>query len=150
MYDVAVIGGGAAAHGAALYAMRYQLQTIMVIEEFGGETATASVVENYPGHVSIDGFALIQSMETQVTKLGAEVLSGKADRVERRRGCFEVGAPLVTAYPRRSRLFADPAQGLASVEALYAALAILGRPRPELLEGYRWASEFLRANPELG
>ncbi len=91
MYDVAVIGGGAAAHGAALYAMRYQLQTIMVIEEFGGETATASVVENYPGHVSIDGFDLIQSMETQVKKLGAEVLSGKADRVERRRGCFEVG-----------------------------------------------------------
>ncbi len=41
MYDVVVIGGGAAAHGAALYAMRYQLQTIMVIEEFGGETATA-------------------------------------------------------------------------------------------------------------
>ena len=51
MHDVAVIGGGAAAHGAALYAMRYQLQTIMVIEEFGGETATASVVENYPGQI---------------------------------------------------------------------------------------------------
>jgi pre-rRNA-processing protein TSR3 len=58
--------------------------------------------------------------------------------------------PLVTAYPRRSRLFEDPEQGLASVEALYAALAILGRPRPELLEGYRWAEEFLAANPQLG
>lgn len=58
--------------------------------------------------------------------------------------------PLVTAYPRRSRLFADPEQGLASVEALYAALAILGRPRPELLAGYRWAEEFLAANPQLG
>jgi len=57
---------------------------------------------------------------------------------------------LVTAYPRRSRIFADPEQGLASVEALYAALAILGRPRPELLAGYRWAEEFLALNPQLG
>jgi pre-rRNA-processing protein TSR3 len=58
--------------------------------------------------------------------------------------------PLETAYPRRSLLFADPAGGLASVEALYAALAFLGEPHPELLEGYRWASEFLAGNPTLG
>ena len=31
--------------------------------------------------------------------------------------------PLRSAYPRRSKLFEDPDQGLASVEALYAALA---------------------------
>ena len=58
--------------------------------------------------------------------------------------------PLVTAYPRRSEVFEDPAEGLASVEALYAALAILERPRPELLDGYRWAEEFLAKNPDLG
>jgi len=56
---------------------------------------------------------------------------------------------LVTAYPRRSRTFEDPERGLASIEALYAALAILGRPRPELLHGYRWAREFLDRNPGL-
>ncbi|MBL8862731.1 MAG: DUF367 domain-containing protein [Planctomycetes bacterium] len=56
---------------------------------------------------------------------------------------------LVTAYPRRSRTFQDPEQGLASVEALYAALALLGRPSPELLEGYRFGLEFLRLNPGL-
>ena len=58
--------------------------------------------------------------------------------------------PLVSAYPRRSRLFLDPAQGLASIEALVAALAILGDPRPELLDDYRWRDEFLSANPALG
>lgn len=56
---------------------------------------------------------------------------------------------LVTAYPRRSKLVPDPVDGLASVEALYAALAILGDPHPELLNGYRWAAEFLAANPDL-
>ena len=91
MYDVAIIGGGAAAHGAALYAMRYRLETVMVLEEFGGETATASVVENYPGHVSIDGLKLMKTMETQVKKLGAEVILGKAERVDRDRRCFVIG-----------------------------------------------------------
>jgi ribosome biogenesis protein Tsr3 len=56
---------------------------------------------------------------------------------------------LVTAYPRRSKLTPDPEWGLASVEALYAVLAILDAPRPELLKGYRWAGEFLAANPRL-
>jgi pre-rRNA-processing protein TSR3 len=57
--------------------------------------------------------------------------------------------PFETAYPRRSKLFEDPERGLASVEALYAALHLLGEPRPELLEGYRWAARFLALNPVL-
>jgi pre-rRNA-processing protein TSR3 len=56
---------------------------------------------------------------------------------------------LVTAYPRRSKLMLDPEHGLASVEALYAAVALLDVPRPELLERYRWAPDFLGANPSL-
>ena len=56
---------------------------------------------------------------------------------------------LATAYPRRSLLFGDPFYGLASIEALYAALALLGEPRRDLLEGYRWAERFLTANPAL-
>jgi pre-rRNA-processing protein TSR3 len=56
---------------------------------------------------------------------------------------------LVTAYPRRSKLLPDPEHGLASVEALYAALALLDDPRPELLAQYRWAAEFLAKNPGL-
>lgn len=58
--------------------------------------------------------------------------------------------PLATAYPRRSKTFEDPERGLASVEALYAALVLLGDRRPELLAGYRWASEFLALNPTIG
>jgi pre-rRNA-processing protein TSR3 len=54
--------------------------------------------------------------------------------------------PLETAYPRKSKVFADPANGLASIEALYAAIALLDRPRPELLAHYRWAADFLARN----
>jgi len=57
--------------------------------------------------------------------------------------------PLRTAYPRVSKRFEDPAEGLASVEALYAALFLLGHTRPDLLEGYYWEQQFLELNPEL-
>ncbi len=56
---------------------------------------------------------------------------------------------LTTAYPRRSSTFEDPSTGLASVEALYAALALVGRRRPEILDDYYWRAEFLAANPGL-
>jgi pre-rRNA-processing protein TSR3 len=57
--------------------------------------------------------------------------------------------PLTTAYPRKSRTFLDPGEGLASIEALYAALLLLGEARPEILEGYRFADRFLAVNPRL-
>jgi pre-rRNA-processing protein TSR3 len=51
-----------------------------------------------------------------------------------------------TAYPRVSKQGTDPNNGLASVEALYAAYRLLGRPTAALLDHYRWAEEFLRLN----
>jgi pre-rRNA-processing protein TSR3 len=51
-----------------------------------------------------------------------------------------------TAYPRVSKRGDDPDNGLASVEALFAAYHILGRPTAGLLDHYRWAAEFLRRN----
>ena len=55
---------------------------------------------------------------------------------------------LTTAYPRKSRVFEDPAQGLASVEALYAASVLMGEPHPEWLDGYRWRERFLQLNSD--
>jgi pre-rRNA-processing protein TSR3 len=51
-----------------------------------------------------------------------------------------------TAYPRVSKLGTDPSNGLASVEALYLAHHILGRPTTGFLDQYRWGAEFLRVN----
>lgn len=55
-------------------------------------------------------------------------------------------AGYVTAYPRVSKLGTDPANGLASIEALYIALTILGRPTAGLLDHYHWRAEFLALN----
>lgn len=50
---------------------------------------------------------------------------------------------LRTAYPRASKVFIDPAQGLASIEALYIARRLLGDDDPTLLDGYHWKDVFL-------
>lgn len=65
------------------------------------------------------------------------------------RRCLPEG--LTTAYPRRSKTFADPLSGLASIEALHAALVLLGHRDDSLLDGYHWAAQWLQLNlPRLG
>ena len=51
-----------------------------------------------------------------------------------------------TAYPRVSQDGSDPTAGLASVEALFVAQALLGQTMPTLLDGYYWRTGFLAAN----
>ena len=54
--------------------------------------------------------------------------------------------PVRTVYPRKSILFDDPDDGLATVEALYMALKITGRPTDGILERYYWREQFLELN----
>ncbi|HOO20466.1 MAG TPA: DUF367 domain-containing protein, partial [Kiritimatiellia bacterium] len=51
-----------------------------------------------------------------------------------------------TAYPRRSKIHDDPDTGLATVEALFAALCILGFRDDSLLRHYSWRDAFLDLN----
>jgi pre-rRNA-processing protein TSR3 len=51
-----------------------------------------------------------------------------------------------TAYPRVSKLGTDPVNGLSSIEALFIAYHLLGRPTAGLLDHYRWAEQFLKSN----
>ena len=48
-----------------------------------------------------------------------------------------------TAYPRISKVTPDPARGLASVEALYAARLLQGRETTGLIDSYHWRQPFL-------
>ena len=56
---------------------------------------------------------------------------------------------LVTAYPRRSSTYKDPVNGLASIEALYAAWKLLGYSEESLLQGYYWREIFFELNPTM-
>ena len=51
-----------------------------------------------------------------------------------------------TAYPRISKIYQDPDDGLATIEAIYAAFVILGKDPEGLLDHYYWKDSFLKLN----
>lgn len=82
-YDVVIVGSGAAGLSAALYARRYTMSTLVFEGEFGGETATAGKIENYPGIMFIDGYDLMKAMKEQGKALGVQFLEGRVQKIER-------------------------------------------------------------------
>lgn len=108
-YDLVIIGSGAAGLGAALYAGRYRMKTLVLGKEFGGETAKAGVIENYPGAPAVDGYELMGVMKKQAAALGVEFADAEATSVARQEHCFEVRTDRA-AYQTHAILFATGAE----------------------------------------
>ena len=81
--DVLIAGQGAAAFSAGLYSARYQLNTVVAAEAFGGETAIGGLIENYPGAPDIDGFDLMLKFKEQVDNLEVPIITQDLKAVER-------------------------------------------------------------------
>ena len=87
-YDLLIIGQGAAAFAAALYAARYQIKPAVIGETFGGETATGGMIENYPGYPEIDGFDLMLKFREQADKYEVPVIDDKVVGLENADGHY--------------------------------------------------------------
>ena len=112
-YEILIVGGGPAGYTAALYAARAGRKTA-VVEKLspGGQMATTSVIDNYPGFPDgVDGFELGEKMEAQARKYGAETiyadvtgadLTADPKVVRTSEGDFTAGAVILAtgAYPR--------------------------------------------------
>lgn len=74
MYDIAIIGGGAAGLTAALYALRAN-KKIVIIEKgtFGGQITFSPLVENFPTQASLSGAELADKLTEQVLSHGADI-----------------------------------------------------------------------------
>ena len=89
-YDLIIIGSGAAGLAAAIYAKRYKMEILVIEGEFGGETATAGTIENYPGIKSIDGLDLMKTMQEQAKEYSVVFEKGKAEKITSDGNCFTV------------------------------------------------------------
>jgi thioredoxin reductase (NADPH) len=88
LFDLAIVGAGAAGLSASIFASRYQLSNIVIGELWGGEIANASLIENYPGFDTITGAELTSKIVSQAQKLGAEVRGGHVDSIRKNDNVF--------------------------------------------------------------
>lgn len=91
MYDVIVIGAGAAGMTSALYALRNG-KTVLVLEgeSLGGQIATSPRLENFPSIKEISGEKFADNLFEQITALGAELEIDKVTGIEKDNGVFTV------------------------------------------------------------
>ncbi|MFZ5391522.1 MAG: NAD(P)/FAD-dependent oxidoreductase [Patescibacteria group bacterium] len=95
VYDTIIVGGGAAGLTAALYAARRAMKTLIISQDIGGQAATTTEIENYPGTGLITGPVLMNGFKEQAEKFGAvfsfgEVLSITASKDDKNLPIFTV------------------------------------------------------------
>ena len=74
MYDVIIIGAGAAGLTASIYTTRAE-KKVLVLEgkTYGGQILSSLSIENYPGMYKVSGPDFSKALYEQAKELGAEI-----------------------------------------------------------------------------
>lgn len=76
IFDVIVVGGGAAGLSAGIYSSRARLSTLILNEgAIGGQMVLTEEIANYPGVESTKGYILANTMKNQAKQFGCKIKS---------------------------------------------------------------------------
>ncbi|MEA3477489.1 MAG: FAD-dependent oxidoreductase [Bacteroidota bacterium] len=76
IYDVIVVGGGAAGLTAGIYSSRARLSTLILNEgAVGGQMVLTDEIANYPGVEKTNGYLLANTMKQQAKQFGCKIKS---------------------------------------------------------------------------
>lgn len=75
MYDLAIVGGGPAGVAAAVYAARKRLKTILITDDWGGQSTVSPDIQNWIGDQTISGADLAKKLRAHVESYQGEWLT---------------------------------------------------------------------------
>ncbi len=76
-FDLIIIGGGPAGAAAGVYASRKRLKTLLITNEWGGQSTVSPDIQNWIGTPSISGSDLAKSLERHLRAYAEDVLTIK-------------------------------------------------------------------------
>ncbi len=83
MYELIIIGGGPAGAAAGVYAARKKIKTLLITENFSGQSVVSDGIENWIGEIKIPGIELAKKLEAHArAQEGIEIKTGKATAVK--------------------------------------------------------------------
>jgi len=82
-YDIIIIGTGVTGWGAAMYAGRMQLKTLIIGDISGGTIMWTNDVENYPGFKKISGPDLAKTIEDHAREYDIDIEEAFVEDIER-------------------------------------------------------------------
>lgn len=111
LYDVIIIGGGAAGLSAGIYTSRRNLKTLILSKDLGGQASTTPYIENYPGFRKVGGLELMKKFEEQARDFGVEIIYEEVKSIKPNKDKFIVrtsnkeyeGRALILAFGKTPR-----------------------------------------------
>lgn len=108
--DVLIIGGGIAAHTAALYTSRAQLNPLVISAPELDQLSLTSTVENYPGFPDgVLGPDLVNNCKKQAKKFGAKYIEALVTNFKKSRNKYEIQTDENENYSARTVIIATGA-----------------------------------------
>jgi alkyl hydroperoxide reductase subunit F len=110
-YDLIIIGGGPAGAAAAVYAARKQLKTLIIAEEWGGQSIVSEKIYNWIGTPEISGAELARDLKAHVDYYVGEFLQSsggeRVEKLEKTGAFFSVKTNSGNNYETRAVLIAS-------------------------------------------
>ena len=90
MHDLIIIGGGAAALSAAVYALGKQLDVVMIYENLGGKAGTRQQLRGQVGEEYLAGTEAARALQRQVEAQPDRIVHDRVSEVAKTNGAFKV------------------------------------------------------------
>jgi len=90
IYDLIIIGTGISGYTAAIYASRYNIDTLLIGSQLGGSAINAHKIENWPGEISISGSELMKKIRKHVEKFRVPIKQESVKTIKQENDLFNI------------------------------------------------------------